>query len=142
MKLIGGLALAVVFAGCAPTVTDTRLCLAGRELVTSINLTIQAQAADTAGEADESKVLASEAADQVKLARANLDSVIAESVRESIAWQSLLDADLHAGQAANALLPEYANTYGMTSSEIDSAIRSLKQAGDIGGCVLPSLDAE
>lgn len=142
MKVIASLLLALGFAGCLPTASDSRLCLASGELVASINLVIRAEAADMAGDKSETQALASQASDQARAAHANLDSITAESVRKSTAWQSLLDAYLHAGQAANALLPGHEATYGMTSTERESAIQSLRQAGVIPGCALPSIDDE
>lgn len=57
-----------------------------------------------------------------------LQTITSSEVKQGDTWQALLDAYLHIGQAANALLPAYAGTYGTTDEELATASEQLQAA--------------
>jgi hypothetical protein len=107
---------------------QTQMCTAAGDLATAMSLTEQAAARDASGDKAPAERLASQAAKLAEAGHAALKSVDADAVVRGATWQALLDAYLHIGQGANALLPAYAGTYGSTSDELARAATSLDAA--------------
>ena len=53
---------------------------------------------------------------------------LSRDVKRDATWGSLLDAYLHLGQGANALLPGYEGTYGSTGDELATGSKDLRAA--------------
>ena len=145
------LASAFILASCGssptplsttPDTTQGVLCNASRDLVASINRTTQAAAAGAGTSLSEQ--LARQARSLAEQSHDRLQSITADVIRRSTGWQALLSAYLHAGQAANALLPEY-NAPAVTAGELRSARSALDEAAHAGldpECFLPSSSTE
>jgi hypothetical protein len=93
-----------------------------------VELVEQAAAKDASADKAGAQVLASDAAALAAQGHDVLLTITSSDVQQGDTWQTLLDAYLHIGQAANALLPAYANTYGATAEELATATRSLRAA--------------
>jgi hypothetical protein len=87
----------------------------------------QASAADHRHDASKAQALATQARAINGQAQEVLLAITDEGVRTSEAWQDLEMAQLYVGQAANALLPEYLATYGLTDDQITMADWQISQ---------------
>ena len=91
--------------------------------------------ADRAGDTERARQLASDASRLADEAKARLDAVDGDATVASDPYQALVMGYLHVGQAAKALLPEWANTHGMTAEELDLARTQLGAAeAALDGC--------
>ena len=119
---------AVLVAGCTLlSPADPRLCSAAQNLSAAIALTQTAIAADDDGDLARAQGLATQARSLTELGLALLQGVPDDRHAE-IAWQSLMDAYGHTGQAANSLLPAYAASHGQGPQELTLAGRSMDRA--------------
>jgi hypothetical protein len=123
---------ALLLSGCtllAPA--DPRLCAATQNLSAAMALTATAIAADDAGDFARAQGLATQAR---SLTERSLDLLqgVPDDRHADDAWQRLLEAYGHAGQAANSLLPAYADRHGTGPEELELAGRSMDAArGDV-----------
>lgn len=133
MKFLATLALFVVLAGCSTLGASgqTQMCEAARSLSAARALVERAAAKDAQGDKSGAQSLAGEAAALAKQGHDVLQSVPSSDVKRDATWQALLDAYLHIGQGANALLPGYEGTYGSTGEELTSGTKSLQAAAAI-----------
>ena len=122
--------LSALAVGCSPVPpqSDAVMCDVATRLVTARTLTQQAALRDADGDKDEARQMAGQARSLAQEANDQLQTVSSDNVRQGGTWQALLEAYLHVGQAANALLPDYANTYGMTGDELTAANSYLQIA--------------
>ena len=104
------------------------MCEAAGTLSTAKTLVEQAAAKDASGDKSGAQQLANEARSLAEQAHEALQEVTSADVKPTSTWQALLDAYLHVGQAANALLPSYASTYGITGEELATASNDLQAA--------------
>jgi len=111
--------LVLVAAGCAAAGPDptAQMCAAATQLEDARLITAKAVVADQTGQAEVAQSLAQQARATAGQGNAGLQAVISD-VQRGATWQALFMAYLHLGQAANALLPAYANTNGMSASEL------------------------
>jgi hypothetical protein len=123
--LLSGLLLG---CGVAVSQSDPVLCNAAHDVSLAITVTTDASAKDSAGDRVGAQQLASQARTRAEQGHDKLQAITSEGVRAGTTWQSLLEAYLHAGQAANALLPGFEGTYGITEDELASARRALQAA--------------
>jgi hypothetical protein len=79
---------------------------------------------DTAG----AQQLAGQAVELATQGHDLLHAIASSDVRRGKTWQALLEAYLHIGQAANALLPAYVGTYGITDQKLATASGQLELA--------------
>jgi hypothetical protein len=98
-----------------------QICTAATQLEDARLVTTKAILADQLGEHSISQTLAHEAHASAERGRSELQSITSDEVLRGPIWQALSLAYLHVGQAANALLPAYENTYGMSPSELATA---------------------
>lgn len=119
---------ATVLAGCsilAPA--DPRLCSAAQDLSQAMALVATAVDADARGDIARAQGLATQSRTLGEFGQSTLQKVPDED-KTKPAFQALLEVYLHAGQAANALLPAYDGTHEMAVSELQSASASLTKA--------------
>jgi outer membrane PBP1 activator LpoA protein len=130
MKFLAILALSVVLAGCSALGSSgqTQMCQAAGSLSAARALVEQAADKDARGDTSGARTLAEKAATLAKQGHDVLQSVPSSDVKRDATWQALLDAYLHIGQGANALLPGYEGTYGSTGEELTSGTKSLQAA--------------
>ena len=130
MKFLATLALSVVLVGCSALGASgqAQMCEAAGSLWAARTLVEQAAAKDARGDKSGAQSLAGEAAALAKQAHDVLQSVPSSDVKRDATWQALLDAYLHIGQGANALLPGYEGTYGSTGEELATGTKSLQSA--------------
>ena len=123
--------LAGVSLGCGLAVSsaDAVMCGVAHDLSLAITVATEAEAKDSTGDRVGAQQLASQARALAEQGHDKLRTITSDGVRASTTWQSLLLAYLHAGQAANALLPGFEGTYGMTGEELATAHRALQAAG-------------
>jgi hypothetical protein len=127
------LAIAVagsLVAACSAfgSAAEVVMCEAAGTLSTAKTLVEQAAAKDANGDKTGAQQLANEARSLAEQAHEALQEDTSADVKPTSAWQALLDADLHVGQAANALLPAYAGTYGFTGEELATASKDFQTA--------------
>jgi hypothetical protein len=128
VKRLAAVPLVIVLVGCGLLGNPTaEMCQIGSALETAYTTALDALAADQAGDAALAERLAGDAARQAEEAHVQLQALDAES-RRGDAYQALLEAYLRIGQGANALLPEYASTYGMTADELRRGRTALNDA--------------
>jgi hypothetical protein len=122
--------LAGLVAACsAPGTPATgQMCAAAESLVAARTLVEQAEAKGAGGDKSRAEALATRAATLATQAHDMLQAITSGDVRSGDTWQALLAAYLHIGQAANALLPASAGTYGSTTSELAAGSRQLAAA--------------
>ncbi|HTK43985.1 MAG TPA: hypothetical protein VL749_01355 [Patescibacteria group bacterium] len=123
-----GAVLAMVLAGCsilAPT--DPRLCSAAQDLSQAMTLVATAVDADGKGDIARAQGLATQSRTLGEAGHATLDRMPDEE-KPKPAFQALLEVYLHAGQAANALLPAYEGTHAMAVSELEAGSVALTKA--------------
>ena len=125
------LALSAVLVGCSALGRpgQAQMCEAAGDLSAAMSLVEQAAAKDAGGGKSGAQALAGQAAALAKHGHDVLQSVPSSDVKRDAAWGALLDAYLHIGQGANALLPGYEGTYGSTGEELATGSRSLEAAG-------------
>lgn len=117
-----------LLTGCSIlTPTDPRMCSAAQDLSQAMALVATAVDADARGDIALAQGLATQSRTLGEVGHATLQKMPDEE-RPKPAFQALLDVYLHAGQAANALLPAYAGTHEMAVSELESASESLTKA--------------
>ena len=104
------------------------MCDAAASLVTAQTLTQEAITTVTRGDAAGARQIAAQAAAAARGGHDQLQTIEATDVRDSDAWQSLLKAYLHVGQAANALLPEYDGGTATATSELRLAGEAFQSA--------------
>ncbi|MGA7272578.1 MAG: hypothetical protein WB239_16010, partial [Acidimicrobiia bacterium] len=107
---------------------DATTCGVAGSLSAAKTLVEGAAAKDASGDKASARQLASEAAALAKQGHDVLQTITSSDVRQGGTWQALLRAYLHIGQAANALLPAYASTYGITDEELATASEQLRVA--------------
>lgn len=107
---------------------DVTMCDVAGSLSAARTLVEQAAAKDASGDKAGAQQLAGQAAVLAKQGHDLLQTITSSDVMGGDTWQALLGAYLHVGQAANALLPAYANTYGMTDEELATASKQLQAA--------------
>ena len=105
---------------------DVAMCQAARSLSMAAGLVAQAAVKDAAGDNVGAQGLAGDAAMLAKQADDVLQGIISSDARQGDTWQALTLAYLRVGQAANALLPAYANTYGITDEELARGWQQLQ----------------
>ena len=106
---------------------DPRLCSAAQDLSQAMALVATAIEADGRGEPALAQGLATQSRTLGESGHSTLQKVPDEE-KPKPAFQALLDVYLHAGQAANALLPAYGGTHEMAVSELESGRVSLAKA--------------
>ena len=104
------------------------MCEAAGSLSAAKVLVEQAAAQDAGGDKAGAQALAGQAAALAKRGHDALESVPSSDVKRDATWGSLLDAYLHLGQGANALLPGYEGTYGSTGDELATGSKDLRAA--------------
>ena len=126
---VSAVALAgVLLAGCSVLApTDPRLCSAAQDLSQAMALVATAVEADAKGEVARAQGLATQSRTLGEFGHSTLQKVPDEE-KPKPAFQALLEVYLHAGQAANALLPAFDGTHEMAVSELESASASLTKA--------------
>ena len=123
-----GAVLAMVLAGCsilAPT--DPRLCSAAQDLSQAMSLVATAIEADAKQDIARAQGLATQSRTLGEFGHATLDKM-PDAEKPKAAFQALLEVYLHAGQAANALLPAYGGTHAMAVSELEAGTAALTTA--------------
>src|SRR5437868_13154900 len=113
MKALATLALCAVLVACSAlgASAQAQMCEAARSLSAARALVEQAVAKDLRGDTSGGQSLAGEPAALAKQGHDVLQSVASSDVKRDSTWQALLDAYLHIGQGANALLPGYENNH-------------------------------
>ena len=106
------------------------MCDVAHDLALAITVTAEASTKDSSGDKVGARQMASQARAAAQQGHDKVQAITSDSVRTGTTWQSLLEAYLHAGQAANALLPGFEGTYGMTEDELATARRSLQTAAE------------
>lgn len=130
-RLCAALLPVILVAGaCGSAISDQRaqVCAAAGQIGRARTIVGQASAADHQHYVSLAQALATQARIINGQAQQGLLAVTDLGVRQSAAWQDLEMAQLYVGQAANALLPEYWNTYGMTDDQIARADWQISQA--------------
>ena len=131
MRLVLTLVLASsMLAACSVTVAsaDATMCDVAGTLSAAKTLVDQAAAADASGDKAGAERLGGQAALLAMQAHDTLQTVTSGEVKRGDTWQALLDAYLHVGQAANALLPGYEHVYGLKDEELAAASKALQTA--------------
>ena len=110
---------------------DSTMCDVAGSVSAAKTLVERAAMKDADGDKAAAEQLAGEAAAIATQGHDTLQAITSSDVRQGDTWQALLRAYLHLGQAANALLPAYASTYGITDEELSTASEQLHiaQAG-------------
>lgn len=131
MRIFTTVVLSALLAGCSAVGTPgaAHMCNAAGSLSAAKTLVERAAAKDASGDKSEAQALAAQAAALAQRGHDALQSVGSSDVKRNETWQALADAYLHIGQAANALLPGYENTYGSTAEELATGSQSLRAAG-------------
>jgi hypothetical protein len=129
-RLIGisvalGTALLSACSVLAPA--DPRLCSAAQNLSAAMALTATAIDADERGDLARAQGLATEARSVTELANSMLRGMPDEK-QTGVVWQALQLVYLGTAQAANSLLPAYANTHGVGRDELARAATSMDTA--------------
>jgi hypothetical protein len=115
-------------AGCAVLAPpDPRLCAAAQNLSAAMAMTATAIDADERGDLARAQGLATQARSVSELANSMLDGMSDEKKAEPV-WQALQLVYLGTAQAANSLLPAYANTHGIGRDELTRAQLSMDNA--------------
>lgn len=129
-RAVAFLLLPALLLGCGavPSQSDAVMCDVATVLVTARALTQEASAKDGGGDKNAARQLAGQARTIAQQGHDRLKTITSDDVKRGATWQALLSAYLHVGQAANALLPEYANTYGITGEELTKASGDLQTA--------------
>jgi hypothetical protein len=124
------LVLASLSAGCGPVPPDAQvaMCDAAATLTSAESLAQASVTTVERGDAATGVGLARDARDLAEQGHDRLQTITASDVRSGATWQSLLTAYLHVGQAANALLPDYAGGAEMATSELALASDALATA--------------
>jgi hypothetical protein len=107
---------------------DVAMCDVAGTLSAAKMLVEQAAAKDANGDKAGARQLANEAGSLAEQGHEALRAITSTDVKQGDTWQALLDAYLHVGQAANALLPAYASTYGVTGEELATASKDFQAA--------------
>jgi hypothetical protein len=130
MRIIAMFALAAVLVGCSALGTpgQAQMCEAAGSLSAAGSLVEQAATKDGSGDRSGAQALAAQAAALAGRGHDALQAVDSGDVKRGKTWQALLDAYLHIGQVANALLPGYEGTYGITAEELATGTQSLRAA--------------
>jgi hypothetical protein len=130
MRVLVALALSAVLMGCSALGRpgQAQMCEAAGDLSAARSLVEQAAAKDGSGDESGAQALAAQAAAFSQRGHDVLQSVGSSDVKRDATWQALLDAYLHIGQAANALLPGYEGS-GATAEELATGSQSLRTAG-------------
>jgi hypothetical protein len=108
--------------------SDALMCDVASGLVTAHALTQEASVKDGNGEKDTAQLLAGQARTIAQDEYERLQTITSADVQRGATWQALQSAYLHIGQGANALLPDYANTHGITGDELTTASGDLRTA--------------
>lgn len=116
--------------GCnaVTTQSDAVMCDVATGLVAARLLTQEASVKDGSGDKDAARQLAGQARAIAQNEYDRLQTITSAEVQRGATWQALLSAYLHIGQGANALLPDYTNTYGITDNELTTASGDLQKA--------------
>jgi cellulase/cellobiase CelA1 len=123
-----GAPIALLLAGCSVLAPpDPRLCSAAQNLSAAIALTTTAIRADESGEVARAQGLATHARSLTELANGTLHQVPQEQ-QAAPAWQSLFGAYGLTAEAANSLLPAYADSHGMGPQLLSAAGTSIDKA--------------
>jgi len=138
--------LVVVLAAtaCAPAEPDptAQMCAAAAQLEGARLIAAKAAVADQSGASAISLRLAQQARDAAQQSNAGLQAVASDELKHGETWQALLAASGFVVQAANALLPGYENTHGMTDAQLASADRQFATAQKAlpPNCFLPGIN--
>jgi hypothetical protein len=129
VRLLAAAAIAAcALVGCALIApADPRLCSAAQNLSAAMAMTSTALDADEAGDLAQAQGLATQARSVSELARSLLDGAPDEKKADPV-WQALQLVYLGTAQAANSLLPAYANTHGIGRDELAAARISIDKA--------------
>jgi len=131
MRIVLTIALACSLVGVCSAFgssAEVIMCDAAGTLSAAKTLVELAAAKDANGDKPDAQQLANEAGALAAKGHDALQTVNSTDVKQGDTWQALLDAYLHVGQAANALLPAYSNTYGSTGDELARASKDLEAA--------------
>jgi hypothetical protein len=120
--------MAGMLAGCAVLAPpDPRLCSAAQNLSAAMAMTATAIEADEVGDLARAQGLATQARSESELASSMLDGMPDEKKTDPV-WQALQLVYLGTAQAANSLLPAYADTHGIGRDELTRAAISMDKA--------------
>jgi hypothetical protein len=122
--------LGLLLTGCGTgaSASEPVLCEVAHGLTVAVATTEQAAAEDAAGDKVGAQQLAGEARSRAQKAHDQLQTINSDEVRQGATWQALLESYLYVGQAANALLPGFESTYGMTDEQLTLARPQLETA--------------
>jgi hypothetical protein len=120
----------VLLLGCSAVTVQSGavMCDVASGLVAAHALTQEASVKDGNGDKDTARLLAGQARTIAQDGYERLQTITSGDVQRGATWQALLSAYLHIGQGANALLPDYTNTYGITGDELTTASEELRTA--------------
>jgi hypothetical protein len=104
------------------------MCDVAGSLSAAKSLVEQAVAKEAGGDTLNAQELAGQAAQLATHGHDLLKTIQSSEVKSAPTWQALLNAYLHVGQAANALLPEYAGTTELATDELARASGWLESA--------------
>ena len=122
------LLLSLLGCGSGRSNLEPVLCEIAHDLTVAAATTEQASAKDAAGDKVSAQRLASEARARAQKAYDQLQSISSDTTRQDPTWQALSQANTYVGQATNALLPGFENTYGMTDEQLALARPHLQTA--------------
>jgi hypothetical protein len=130
IRVVVFLLISISLLGCDALASkeDGVMCEAATTLATAQDLTQKASVKDESGDTDRAREIAAMAKSTADQAYDRLQA-IAENVQRNATWQALQSAYTHIAHGANALLPGFANTHGITTDELAAATRELQIAG-------------
>jgi hypothetical protein len=129
-RVVAFLLSPVLLLGCGVVTSqsDAVMCDVATGLITAHALAQEASVKDGSGDKDAARQLAGQARTIAQDEYDRLQTITSGEVQRGATWRALLSAYLHVGQGANALLPDYANTYGITKDELATASEDLRTA--------------
>lgn len=134
--------VAAVVVGCGPSrAGEAVLCEIAHNLAVAAALTERAAEEDAAGDKRGAQELASDARSRAEQSHDQLQAIASDEIRHGATWQALLEAYVHLGQAANALLPGFEGTYGMTGDQLALGYPPLKTAAAALPATCTAVDA-
>jgi hypothetical protein len=130
IRVVVLLLISTSLLGCdaLPSKEDGVMCEAAAALAAAQDLAQEASVNDESGDTDRARRIAAMAKSTADQAYDRLQA-IAENVQRNATWQALLSAYTHIAHGANALLPGFENTHGITTDELAAATRELQIAG-------------